>query len=83
MARSTVGQSFESSWLSRIESFIKMPSTIQLQEKRDRKEGDLGAYENAVTAQEQGFKFNKKMFEKKLAEYQEWKIENKIEGIKY
>ena len=60
-----------------------MPETIKLQEARDRKEGSLDAVKNAVTAQEQGFKFSEKLFKERLEQYQMWKKIHGIEGIKY
>ena len=60
-----------------------MAETIKLQTKRDAKEKDIASLMVAVNAQESGFKFNKALYEKRLAQYQEWKIEHKIKGIKY
>lgn len=57
--------------------------TLNTQLTRDRKENDLDTVQQKIEASNQGVIRSKEDFQKRLNEYQEWKKENNIEGIKY
>lgn len=57
-----------------------MPSINQLRQ-RDRKESDLKALKESEAAANLTIIRSKKIFEKQLQNYQEWKKENGIEGL--
>jgi hypothetical protein len=51
--------------------------------QRDNKERDLAMYEETARVSEDMYMRAKQEFKKKLAQYQTWKKETDIPGIKY
>lgn len=60
-----------------------MPHTLQMLKKRDKKEDDLGAQKATEIASAEQTVRARKLFVEQLENYQKWKVENKIEGIRF
>lgn len=60
-----------------------MPNTVITQRERDAKEKELDIIKEMEEVKKKNAIECTKIFEKRLADYQVWKIDNKIEGIKY
>lgn len=59
-----------------------MPS-VNVMKKRDKHENDLDTKAEKITALNQTIIRSTDDFQKALALYQDWKTQNKVEGIKY
>lgn len=60
-----------------------MANPLNIMRKRDLKERELSAYEMTIGIVQTDVHNRKEEFKTKLENYEKWKKENNIEGIKY
>jgi len=60
-----------------------MVNSLRLNLLRDRKEVEIDGVYNSIKYAEETRVLYKKTLETKLTQYQKWKTDNKMEGVKY